>query len=162
MGRPSSYRPEYSEQVQKLARLGATDEDLADFFDVAVRTIANWKDEYPEFLQALKDGKAGSDMGVATRLYERALGFEWQEQQAIKVKDVLFENGKKIKETERVEVVTIDRVVPPDTTACIFWLKNRRPDKWRDKQDHELGVSDPLAALLKEIDGRTRGLPSAK
>ena len=162
MARPTAYRDEYSEQVQKLARLGATDKDLADFFDVSEQTINTWKDKHPEFLESLKAGKAGSDMGVADRLHQRAMGYEWDEPQAIKVKEVIYQDGKRLKETERVEVVTVHRVVPPDTAACIFWLKNRRPDRWRDKQDHEHGVSDPLAALLKEIDGRTRGLPAGQ
>jgi hypothetical protein len=135
-GRPSKYQPEYAEQAKKLCRLGATDADLAEFFGVSVRTIANWKDEFSDFLQALKDGKTASDAKVANSLYHRARGYRWQEQQAIKVKEIEYANGKKAREIERVELVDVERTVPPDTTACIFWLKNRRSADWRDKTEH--------------------------
>jgi hypothetical protein len=129
-GRPSSYRSDFAEQAEKLCRLGATDENLADFFGVCAKTIANWKDAEPEFLQALKSGKAPADTEVTDALFQRARGFRWTEQQAVK-----YRPGKG---GEDVKVIEVERVVPPDTTACIFWLKNRRPDLWRDTQRQEL------------------------
>jgi hypothetical protein len=137
-GRPTDFKPEYAEQVERLCKLkiGATDEDIAEFFDKAVSTISLWKRKHPEFSEALARGKTLADMAVADSLFRRANGFEWDEDQAIKVKEVIYgENGKRLKETERVEIVRVHRVVPADTNACMAWLSNRQ--KWRHKVDHE-------------------------
>ena len=134
MGRPSKYREEFAGQATKFCKLGATDAELAEFFEVEVSTIDNWKKQYPEFLGALKAGKAIADIEVAEKLHSRATGYSWVEEQAIKVKTGRYE--------EKVEVVEVRREVPPDTTACIFWLKNRRRQHWRGKQDHELTGKD--------------------
>lgn len=149
VGRPSSFKPEYCEQVEKLCRLGATDKDIANFFQVDESTINRWK-EKPEFCESLKSGKAKSDAEVADRLYQRARGFEWEEIQAVKLKEVKYSNGKRVSEIERVELVPVQKVVPPDTTACIFWLKNRRSEDWRDKTEHKATV-DHIHTIREEI-----------
>jgi hypothetical protein len=136
-GRPTRYRSEYNEQAFKLCLLGAKDEDLAGFFGVTVTTIANWKNRYPRFLDSLKAGKRGADIEIAHSLYRKGCGYEYTEQQAVKLKTVLYSKGKRVKEEEHVEVVEVARAIPPDTVACIFWLKNRDKENWRDKQDHE-------------------------
>jgi hypothetical protein len=151
MGRPSSFQGAFCEQAEKLCRLGATDKDLAEFFGVTEQTVNNWKDAHPEFFEALKRGKVESDAEVADRLYQRATGFEWDEAQPIKVREVIYENGKRLKEVERVEVVMVHRVVPPDTTAAIFWLKNRRPADWRDKVTQEHTADSTITGLLERI-----------
>lgn len=128
-GRPTSYKPEFAEQAEKLCLLGATDEDLADFFGVAIRTIANWKAQNDEFLQALKAGKEAADERVSRSLYHRAVGYTFDSEK-------IFHFQGQITRAETREHV------PPDTTACIFWLKNRRPDLWRDKTEHEHAGKD--------------------
>jgi hypothetical protein len=135
--RPTSYKSEYTELARKFCLLGADDATLAKLFDVSDKTIDNWKKNHPEFLRSLKEGKYIADAEVGQRLYERATGFEWDEAQAIKLKQVEYNNGKRVREVERVEIVTVHKVVPPDTTAIIFWLKNRQKANWRDKQEHE-------------------------
>ncbi|WP_228412518.1 terminase [Chryseobacterium sp. G0240] len=123
-GAPTKYNPEYNDQVYKICLLGATDKDLADFFNVAESTINNWKKEYPEFLESIKRGKQIADANVADRLYQRALGFE--------------HDSEEIKVIEGdIERVPVRKVYPPDPTSAIFWLKNRQPEKWRDKQEIE-------------------------
>jgi hypothetical protein len=131
-GRPSKYEPRFSLQVKKLCRLGATNEEIAEFFEVAVSTIHEWRAEYPAFSDALKAGKATADAEVAHKLFRRATGYSHQA-----TKFFMFE-GAVITEdfTERY---------PPDTTACIFWLKNRRPDLWRDKIEH---AGDPTKPII--------------
>jgi hypothetical protein len=121
-GRPTKYKQEYDEQAEKLCKLGATDEEIADFFEVDVSTINNWKIDYPHFFESIKKGKILADSNVAERLYQRALGFE-HDSEEIKVSD-----GEVIR-------VQIRKIYPPDATAAIFWLKNRRPKDWRDKQE---------------------------
>lgn len=137
-GRPSDFRPELCHVVTKLARLGLTDEEMADVLEKPIGTFDRWKAKHPEFREAIKKGKVETDANVANRLYQRAKGFEWEEQQAIKLKEIKFDaSGRKISETERVEVVTVVKKAPPDTGAGIFWLCNRQRDKWRQKVDHE-------------------------
>jgi hypothetical protein len=122
-GRPSKFKPEFIKQTEKLCSLGATDEDLADFFEVSIRTIANWKAEQPEFLQALKGGKDEADERVERSLYQRAVGYTY--------------DAVHFSSFQGVVTATPHRIhVPPDTTAMIFWLKNRRAEQWRDKTEH--------------------------
>lgn len=127
-GRPSSYKPEFAKQAVKLCDLGATDEDLAEFFGVNVRTIARWKIEHDDFCQALKAGKAGADDRVERSLFQRAVGYSHD---SVKILTVSLGNnaGSEVREVPFVEHY------PPDTTAAIFWLKNRRPEQWRDKTE---------------------------
>jgi hypothetical protein len=138
-GRPSSYDPKYAELVSKICMLGATDTEIADFFDVSVRTIHRWKLQHPEFCHAIKSGKEIVDERVERSLFQRASGYAYVEQQAFKVKSVKYENGKRVSETEEIKVVDVERQAPPDTTAAIFWMKNRRSEDWRDVHKHEHG-----------------------
>lgn len=132
-GRPSLYRELYNEQAYKLCLLGATDAELGDFFEVCEKTINNWKIEFPEFLQSIKKGKQLADVTIAESLFERAKGCTVITQKAFKIKI-----GK---DEEKIEVVEVAESFPPDTTAAIFWLKNRKPKEWRDKHeiDHSTG-----------------------
>lgn len=125
-GRPPKYSQEYADQARKLCLLGATDEEIASFFDVEVRTIYRWKLDHDEFCQALKVGKAEADDRVERSLYQKAIGYR---QQAIKI---FMPAGK----DDPVYAPYVEHMAP-DTTAAIFWLKNRRSQDWRDKQDHE-------------------------
>lgn len=127
VGRPSKYREEYAIQAFKLCLLGARDKDLADFFEVDEATIYRWKDKYPDFCEALKRGKDEADSEVAQKLFHRALGYEHKE-------DKIFQF-----QGEPIIVPTIKHY-PPDTTAAIFWLKNRQPHLWRDKQEVEVNA----------------------
>ena len=145
-GRPSGYRPEYDAQAIKLCRLGATDKELADFFGVADSTLSLWKLKHPSFSEALTRSKDEFDAQVERALFQRALGYSHK---AVK----MFQAGG--------EVITQDYVehYPPDTTACIFWLKNRQKDKWRDKP--EGGDDDtpptPVKVTVEVRDARKPG-----
>jgi hypothetical protein len=127
-GRPTKYKDEYCDQAYKLCLLGATDKDLADFFEVDERTINNWKDQYEEFFQSLVKGKMLADANVADRLYQRALGFE-HDSEEIKVISGGIAGSM-------IERVPIRKIYPPDTVAAKFWLMNRQPDKWREKTEN--------------------------
>lgn len=129
VGRPSEFDPAYVEQAAKLCALGATDDEMADFFGIHRSTLYRWKLDHPEFCDAIKSAKEIADERVERSLYQKATGFDYTEEQAIKIK---VEQHK-----EEVEVVEVRKHSPADTTAAIFWLKNRRKDHWRDKQDHE-------------------------
>lgn len=148
-GRPSSYNPDYAVHVEKLCLLGATDYDIAIFFDVCEATVNNWKHEHPEFLESIKKGKTVADAHVASKLFERASGAEWIEDQAFKLKKVHYDDkGKKVMETEEIVTVPVRRAAPPDTVAGIFWLKNRKAAEWRDKHEHEHSGKVTLESLV--------------
>lgn len=124
MARPTKYKPEYAAQAAKLCLLGATDPEIADFFEVHIATIKRWRNDVPEFCAAIKDAKAAADERVERSLFERAMGYQHDE---VDIRVILNE----------VVQTPIRKVYPPDTTAAIFWLKNRKPAEWRDKQDIE-------------------------
>jgi hypothetical protein len=130
MGRPSDYKPEYCELAKKQCEEGATDQELADYFDVSVRTLYRWKNSHPEFCQALKASKAPADERVERSLFERAVGYERDEI------DIRVIDG-------RIVQTPIRKFYPPDPTSMIFWLKNRRAAEWRDKQEieHKGGIT---------------------
>ena len=79
MARPSKYNPELNDQVMKFCKLGATNEQIADFLDVSVATVKNWLSNEPEFLTAVKAGRAYADANVAEALYQRAIGYKHKE-----------------------------------------------------------------------------------
>jgi dGTP triphosphohydrolase len=145
-GRPSKYKPEYAEQVYKLAQEGFTDKKIAGFFKVREKTINNWKKIHSEFLQSLKRGKDEFDSDVIeASLVKRASGYSHP--------DVHISNYQ-----GKITITDITKHYPPDPTSMIFWLKNRRQDRWRDKRSIEVGVSlaDILAALPKEYADEVR------
>jgi hypothetical protein len=117
-GRPSGLTPEKIKQAEKLAKLGATDLEIADFFGITPVTVWRWKEAHPEFCSALKAGKAEADDRVERSLYARATGYEHDEV------DIRVVSGQVVQ-------TPIRKFYPPDTVACIFWLKNRRPEQWR-------------------------------
>lgn len=137
-GRPPKYKPEFAKQAEKLCALGATDADLADFFEVTTSTIWRWSSRYDEFCSALKSGKDAADDRVERSLYQRAIGFEYD---AVKI--MQYEGSPVI--------VPYREKVAPDTTACIFWLKNRRRDQWRDRQDLNLNASEGFAKVWEAM-----------
>lgn len=143
-GRPSSYKPEFAQQAEKLCALGATDSEIADFFEATVRTLYRWKLDHPDFCHALKVGKDITDDRVERSLMERATGYRFVEQQAIKVK--VAGGG------EEVQVIDVERAMPPDTTAMIFWLKNRRRDTWRDRHEHTGADDGPINLIIQSAD----------
>src|SRR4029077_13601462 len=150
------FKPEYTEQVEELCRSGSTDKDLALFFKVSINTIGNWKKRHPDFFLALLKGKQEADANVAEALYRNAIGYDYYENQPVKLKRKIFDDtGKLIRTEEYVQFVPLKKHSKPDTTAQIFHLKNRRPDLWRDvKQDPVLEAVDQQTcsggALLEE------------
>lgn len=134
--------PEGLLRLEGYARDGMTDEQIAVKVGINPATLYDWKKRFPEISKALKKGKEVVDTQVENALLKRALGYEYEE---VKEK---FEGGVL---TERT--VTKKEVVA-DTTAQIFWLKNRRPDKWREKQSVELSgqveAGNPFKGLTTE------------
>lgn len=134
MARPSKYKPEFAAQAAKLCALGATDAQLADFFEVAVSTVNLWKSQHPEFSEAIKVPKAQADDRVEQSLYRRAMGYEHDE---VDIRTISVGQG-----VSEIVQTPIRKHYPPDTTAAIFWLKNRRPAEWREKVESVISGPD--------------------
>jgi hypothetical protein len=107
--------------MEGWARDGLTDEQIAHNIGISTSTLYEWKKKYPEISEALKRGKEVVDRLVENALLKSALGFEYTEQAV----------------TNKGELVTIRKYEKPNTTAAIFWLKNRKPVEFRDKRDVE-------------------------
>lgn len=135
-GRNSLYREDYADQAFKLCLLGATDEELADFFGVSVATIYNWKNDHSAFLEATVAGKIKADAEVAHSLYRSATGHETTAEKIVK-----GEGGK-------FEAVRYKRYIPGDPAAAFKWLTNRRRQNWADTQKVEHDITPELAALI--------------
>lgn len=132
LGRPTKYKPEYDEQARKLCLLGYTDAQIADFYEVDERTINNWKSDYPSFFQSLKNGKTIQDAEVAETLLNKALG-------KLTITEIKEDSSGK---------TTTEKQIAPDTTSIIFWLKNRQPELWRDKQEiHNTGLPENIMVV---------------
>jgi len=118
-GRPSLYKPEFAEQAFELCLAGATNQDLADTFEVGHSTVDNWLQKHPEFAQSVKRGRALADGRVAHGLYSRAIGYTYEATRVV---------------LHRGELISVPHTVhkPPDVRAGIFWLRNRCPEQWRE------------------------------
>ena len=141
-GRKSLFREEYILIAKAAARFGAIEEEIADELNIGITTLERWKEKYPEFRGALNVGKQAADDRVERSLYQRANGYSHP---AVKV--FMTRDGKTI-EHHYIEHY------PPDPTSMIFFLKNRRPDRWRDVQniDHAVGVHHISEAPMTEED----------
>lgn len=129
------------EIIKTLARKGFTDVEMSEIVGITERTFNNWKTKNADFFQSLKEWKEKPDKEVERSLFERAMGYEHPE-------DKIFNHAG-----EPLVVPTIKHY-PPDTTAIIFWLKNRQPDKWRDvkamQHEGEINMKHDLSNRLEK------------
>jgi len=138
-GRKSKHTPKMDKIAEELAKKGFTDNELAGFFGVTEQTINNWKKQFPLFFESLKTGKALSDSKVKASLFQRAIGYSCPD-----VHVSSYEGN--------VTLTPVVKHYPPDTTAQIFWLKNRLPKEFKDK--HEIAVSEiPSITVILDDKG---------
>lgn len=127
-GRPTKYNQLWEKHQSKLAKLysaGLTDKEIAALLEITEQTINNWKIKHPEFFEALNNWKNIADGKVERSLYERAIGYSHP--------DVHISNYQ-----GNITVTDITKHYPPDPTSMIFWLKNRQPERWKDKAEMTL------------------------
>lgn len=136
MGRKTDYKEEYNDLAYKFCLLGSTDKQMAIFFDVVEKTLNNWKKIYPKFLQSLKDGKEKADAEIAKSLFHRAKGYSHP--------DVHISNYK-----GEITITDITKHYPPDTAACMIWLKNRAG--WKDSRENDSGIGENAEGYFKAI-----------
>ena len=146
MARRTDYKSEYVAQAKKLAQHGLTDVEIADFFNVTVRTIHRWKLEHSEFSKALKVGKSIADERVEDSLYRRACGYSHESEK-------IFCSFGKVK---RVKTVM---QYPPDTMAAMYWLNNRKRKEWGRKPGEQEGdeAPTPVKVTVEVKDARRGG-----
>ncbi|EPD64381.1 hypothetical protein HMPREF1216_01454 [Coprococcus sp. HPP0048] len=129
--------PEGLLKIEGWARDGLTDEQIARNMGVAYSTFRTWRDKYSALSAVLKKNKDVADRQVENSLFERALGGTHEVRKTFKVKEKYYDDHGKLCEKEKLVQATDEVYIPGDTTAQIFWLKNRKPDKWRDKREIE-------------------------
>lgn len=138
------------ELIQGWARDGLTDEQIAHNMGIGLTTLYSYKNKYPEFTEAIKKGKEVIDREVENALLKRALGYKYDEITQERVEDPLTGELK----LKPVKVVT--KEVHPDTTAQIFWLKNRKPMVWRDKKDIDVTSGGKDISGMSEEERKKR------
>ncbi|EGO5156487.1 helix-turn-helix domain-containing protein [Enterococcus faecalis] len=124
------------------AKDGLTDEQIAQNIGISRSTLNEWKKRFPDIKDTIKRGKEVVDRQVENALFKSAVGYEYTE-----ITKELTDSGMKV--TKRVT-----KQVAPNPTSAIFWLKNRKPDEWRDKKETkvsgEMSVNNPFAGLSEE------------
>jgi hypothetical protein len=155
MGRPETYKAEFAKQAQGLCELGATDWELAKFFGVDTATIYRWRNYHKDFCGAVKAGKDSADDRVERSLFGRSVGYTFESEKVFQFQG------------EIVRAKTVEHV-PPDPGAAMNWLKNRRPDVWREKSEvvHKFEASgmtdDDLARIASGGGDGTVDAPQSK
>jgi len=150
MARPSKWMeldmPSKLEAVTGWAKQGSTNEEIAKMLGVSLAVLYDWKNKYPEFKEAIKKGKVVADGELLNSAFLQSTGFRYTEEQAIKVKC-----GK---DQERIEIVEVEKFMPPNPTMSIFMLKNRLPEQYKDKR--ETAITDPngepFQITIKRVD----------
>ena len=147
-GRPTKYRSAYCAKAKALSKLGATDHEIAEFLGIADSTFRLWMAEHPKFSAAIKLGKAPPDKRTERSLFHRANGYSHDAEEIFLIDEVIETPAPTKKDpkaviitrTKKVLRVPVVKHVPPDPTSIIFWLKNRRKDRWRDFKATEIST----------------------
>ncbi|WP_299082756.1 hypothetical protein [uncultured Paraglaciecola sp.] len=143
VGRPTKYTDDTADLAFKFCLLGVTDKRLAELLGVNESTVHQWKIDHPEFSESLRRGKDLADAEIANSMYHAAKGYEHD---AVHISNYQGD----------ITVTDIVKRYPPDTKAAVMWLKNRHPDKWRDKTEQDVNVTTNLSQLMAE--GKERAL----
>lgn len=160
MARPSKYETHVAPRLTEIedwVRNGATDKEIADRLRISEDSFYEYKKRFSEFSESLKKSKDFVDAQVENALLERALGGKVTLKRPFKVKRNVFENGRRIEEKEEIVLADYEEYVTPDTTAQIFWLKNRRPEQWRDKPVQEEDSEDRSINITLSIEDVSGG-----
>jgi len=142
-------------EIENWCREGLIEEEISKRLGISLASLQNYKNKYPELKKALKDGKEIADYRVENALYKRATGYKYKE--VTKERKYDKKNGQ----YEIVVTKEVEKEIPPDPTSIIWWLKNRKPDKWKDKidlnVDGSLDVNNKFSYMTdEEIDNEIK------
>ena len=143
-GRKSKYETNVQPRLLEIAawcRDGLTDKEIAEKLDIGLDSFYRYKKDFSEFSDTLKETKEIADIKVENSLNKNANGYDYEEQTVVMKKEVIYKDGKRVKEITYPEVVTITKHKEAETKAQQFWLQNRKPEKWRNQSQVELKVS---------------------
>ena len=149
-------------KIQGWARDGLTDQQIAHNCGVSDTTLRNWKHSFPEIAEALRKGKEVVDREVENALFKSAMGFMQKVKKPVRIREAEYDpkTGKKIKDIEKWVQIEEEVYIAPQVTAQIFWLKNRKPDQWREKNDLTLTPSNGVLESLMELHNGKRKVES--
>jgi hypothetical protein len=156
-GRKTKWKEEYITLAYRIcSETGAIDKALAKILEIDVSTLNDWKNVYPEFSESLKRGKDEFDTEkVEKSLLKRALGFSYTEttrEPVIVTKKDLDGVGHKVMIEEKMVITKkVRKIMPPEVGAMIFWLKNRNPKRWRDKQELDHNFDLPKSMIFNML-----------
>lgn len=158
MGQKGKYadwiEPDGLLQIEGWAREGLVEKQICHNIGISERTFSTWKERFPAITSALKRGKAPVDFKVENALLKSALGHKETVRKAIKVKTEKQKVGEGKIVEEHIEYVDEEVYIPPQVVAQIFWLKNRRPDKWKDKVEQTVITEvEDLTPLVEMLNG---------
>lgn len=147
--------PEGLTLLEGWARDGLTNEQIAHNAGISLTSLKSWKKSYPTILSAIKKGKEVVDIEVENALLKKTKGYNVEIKKTFKVRVIEYDpdTGKKVREREELQTGIDEVHIPADTTAQIFWLKNRRPDKWRDKPAEPSGDIEDIGGIRREVFG---------
>lgn len=158
-GRRGKYKDWLTEdnllRIEGWARDGLSSEQIAHNMGISVTTLRDWMAKYDLISTAIKKGKAPVDLEVENAMYKSAIGYKEIVRVPIKVKTKKQLKDKGTIEEEHIEYVDEERYIEPKVAAQIFWLKNRRPSKWKDKPTAETEKDDALLNMLRKWDDAT-------
>ena len=141
-------------KVEELARDGAYDKQIAEYFGYNETYFCELKAKITELSEALKKGRAPLDFNVENSLFKKCIGYKQRVQKPFKLKDKYYDEEGRLCEKERVEVVEVEETVFPEVTAQIFWLKNRKPKVWNksvndEEEDKQSEGSIPISKWIE-------------
>ncbi len=140
--------------ISAWARDGLTYEEIATNIGICRDTLNEWKNKDSDIADALKKGREVSDVIIENALFKKACGYTVKVKKAFKLRFVDYDEitGRKIKEYEKIEECYEEVHIPADTTAQIFWLKNRKPKNWRDRIENKVEFDGKVINIVDDIE----------
>jgi transposase len=166
VGRPSEYRPEMCEDVQKWTQEGIVNHEIAARLGITETTLYDWKNKYPEFSESFQKGENYRHRNVINALYKRCIGYEYTEvtkEPVVVTKQVEGQSEKLLVDKKMVTTKKVKKQMAPDVNAIEFYLTNKLPDEFKHKSEVNNKISGNLtmrseglsekekAALIKEV-----------
>lgn len=143
-GRKSKYETNVKPRLLEIAawcRDGLTDKEIAEKLGISQDSFYVYKNKHTEFSDTLKETKEIADIKVENSLNKNANGYDYEEQTVVMKKEVIYKDGKRVKEVTYPEIITITKHKEAETKAQMFWLQNRKPEKWRNQSQIDLRVN---------------------